>query len=339
MGRPDKMATNFRILPPLLTRYGTNITDTLLSRDKFYIVENHMRYSLTIALTTLLIVSGVSQAAMMADEENFKEGYKFYTGDNVDVNEIKAAEYFKKSGNGIANYYLANMYMYSDEDLAKYSLREDKALAKELLKKAIPSLQESAAAGDPSAQLYLGYAYKGGMGIEKSEAKSLALIEESAKQNYPLALASLGSILAKSEPDKAYQYYEKAVNLGLREANEGLVKINEDKYLNTFDPIYEENIRKLATSGNPYAVMWEAHEEFDLQHYDKAMSLFQAASQDKLASVKARAFSMIALMYHRGEGIEKSREMSLKYLNEACRFSKFECYDRDVYKDGKETWP
>jgi TPR repeat protein len=150
---------------------------------------------------------------------------------------------------------------------------------------------------------------------------------------------SLGFILQKSEPSKAYQYYEKAVNLGFREANEGLVKINEDKYLSTFDPIYEENIRKLATNGNPYAVMWEAYEESDLRHYDKAMSLFQAASQDKLASVKAEAFSMIALMYHRGEGVEKSRGMSLKYLNEACRFSKFKCYDRDVYKDGKETWP
>lgn len=59
------------------------------------------------------------------------------------------------------------MYMYSDEDLAKYSLRENKALAKELLKKAIPSLQEAAAAGDPSAQLYLGYAYKGGWELKK----------------------------------------------------------------------------------------------------------------------------------------------------------------------------
>lgn len=298
-----------------------------------------MRHILNITLTLLLIASGASQAAMMADEENFREGYKFYTGDNVDVNEIKAAEYFKKSGNGIANYYLANMYMYSDEDLAQYSLREDKALARELLKKAIPSLQEGAAAGDPSAQLYLGYAYKGGMGIKKSEEKSLALIEESSKQNYPLALASLGKILEKSEPDKAYQYYEKAVNLGLREANEGLVQINKDKYLDTFNPTYEENIRKLAITGNPYAIMWEAYDEDDRQHYDKAMSLFKVASTDKLASVKAEAFSMIALMYHRGEGVEKSRSMSLKYLNEACRFSKFKCYDRDVYKDGKETWP
>lgn len=298
-----------------------------------------MRNILNIILAAVLIAPGFSHAAMMADEENFKQGYKYYTGDGVDVNELKAAEYFKKSGNGLANYYLANMYMYADEDLAKYSLREDKALATKLFKKAIASLQEGAAAGDPSAQLYLGYAYNWGLGLEKNEEKGLNLIKKAAEQNYPPALSSMGMMLEKSDPDKAYRYYEKAVNLGFREANEGLVKINKDKYRDTFDPVYEENIRKLATNGNPYAILWVAHRESRNRNYDKAMSLFEAASKDNLASVKASAFSMIALMYHRGEGVEKSRAMSLKYLNEACRFSKFECYDRDVYKDGKETWP
>lgn len=298
-----------------------------------------MRNILNVTLAMLVIISGFSHAVMMADDENFKEGYKFYTGDGVDVNELKAAEFFKKSGNGIANYYLANMYMYADEDLVKYSLREDKELAKEYLKKAISSLREGAVSGDPSAQLYLGYAYKGGMGIEKNEGISLDLIKQSAEQNYPPALASLGTMFAKSDSDKAYYYYEKAVNLGFREASEGLVKVNEDKYRDTFNSVYEENIRKLATNGNPYAILWVAHEENLNWHYDKAMSLFKAASKDNLASVKASAFSMIALMYHRGEGVKKSRAMSLKYLNEACRFSKFNCYDRDVYKDGKETWP
>ncbi|MGF6192713.1 tetratricopeptide repeat protein [Serratia sp. 2723] len=298
-----------------------------------------MRRILNIIFFMLFIAPGFSHAAMMADEENFKEGYRFYTGDGVDVNDLKAAEFFQKSGNALSNYYLANMYMYVDEGLAKYSVRKDKARANELLKIAIPSLKQGASSGDPSAQLYLGYAYLSGMGLEKNEKEALKLIKQSAEQDYAPALYLLGTMLEKSDPDKAYHYYEKAVTLGFREAYEGLVNINNNKYLDTFNPIYKDNIIKLAAEGNPYAILWVARDEDLSRHYDKAMVLFNTAAKDNLASVKASAFAMISLMYHRGEGVEKSRTMSLKYLNEACRFSKFECYNRDVYKDGKETWP
>ncbi|MBD9680325.1 sel1 repeat family protein [Pseudomonas sp. PDM18] len=298
-----------------------------------------MRFFIQLMLISLVMISSAGHAEMLNDDTSLKEGMRYFNGDGVDVDTFKAAKCFERSGNGIAYFMLSRMYSNDDEDIAKYVLPPNKALAETYMRKALSALQTAAADSDPSAQTYLGNMFYYGIGVKEDKLKGLVLIRQAADSGYSKAWRLLGNITIEDKLDEAYGYFEKAVSLGDRESEGGLVRINERKYIDTADPSYKETIKKMANEGSPFAMVSLAIDEKHLGKYTHAMSLFKKASQDDLGSTKAMAFSFIALMYHRGEGVEESRAMSLKYLNEACRHDVYECYNRDLYKDGKETWP
>lgn len=298
-----------------------------------------MRFFIQLIFISLIMISSASHAKILSDDSNLKEGMKYFNGDGVDVDSFKAAKYFERSDNGIAYYMLSRMYSNDDEDIAKYVLPPDKALAETYMRKALSALQAAATDNDASAQTYLGNMFYYGIGVEKDKGKGLALIRQAADNGYSKAWRLLGEITIEDNLDEAYGYYEKAVSLGDRESEGGLVHINERKYRDTGDRSYKEIIKKMAGEGNPFAMVSLAIDEKNLEKYTHAMSLLKKASQDDLGSTKAMAFNSIARMYHRGEGVEESRAMSLKYLNEACRYDVYECYKRDLYEDGEKNWP
>lgn len=281
-------------------------------------------------------------ATMLADDSNYKEGLKYLQGNGVDVNNFKALDYFKKSGNGLSLFEMGLMYENADKDLADYTVAPDNELAKKLFSQAFTALQKSAEEGDPSAQLYLGVMYYNGLGVKTDFKKARQWVDASTKKEYPQSWSMLAGLLLQSDPDLAYSYYEKAINLGFPEAQEGLVRVLEYKMKNSnYDDKYRVEINRLADKGNGYAMLSQAYylSNNAAPDYSKAMELFKAASQIPYGELQASAYSGISLMYNRGEGVIKNRQIALHYLDKACQKSIFECYNRDVFRRGQETWP
>jgi len=298
-----------------------------------------MRHLIRLIMVLLITTPGVSLAEMLSDEFNLNEGMKYLDGNGVETDVFKAAEYFERSNNGIAYYMLGGMYSNTDKEVAKYVLPSNEALAEKYMSKAFSALQIAEASGDASAKAYLGNMFYYGIGVEIDRVRGLSLIKQAADSGYSRAWRLLGNITMADDPDEAYGYFEKAVNLGDRESEAGLVRVNEIKYAETFNDVYKDRIRKLSEEGNSFAMITMAIYESHAQKYTVSMSLLNKASLDNLSSAKSAAFSLIALMYHRGQGVEVSRAMSLSYLNEACKYDVYECYKRDLYKGGKEDWP
>ncbi|WMY72576.1 tetratricopeptide repeat protein [Buttiauxella selenatireducens] len=281
-------------------------------------------------------------ATMLSDDSDYKQGVKYLKGNGVDVNNFKALDYFKNSGNGLSLFEMGLMYENADEDLTNYTVAPDNELAKKLFAQAFAALQTSSDAGDPSAQLYLAVMYYNGLGTKTDFKKARQLIDASTQKGYPESWSMLAGLVLKSDPDLAYKYYEKAIELGFPEAQKGLVSVLEYKMKNgNYDNKYRVEINKLADKGNGYAMLSQA---YDLSNnatpdYSKAMKLFNDAAKIPYGDLQASAFSGISLMYNRGEGVIKNRQTALHYLDKACQKSIFECYNRDVFKRGEETWP
>lgn len=290
----------------------------------------------------LAIFSHPVLAAMLADDSNYKEGVKYLNGNSVDVNHFKALDYFRKSGNGLSLLQMALMYENADKDLTNYTVAPDNELAKKLFSQALTALQVSSDAGDPSAQLYLGVMYYNGLGIKTDYKKARQLIDSATKKEYPESWSMLAGLVLKSDPDLAYKYYEKAIDLGYPEAQAGLVRVLEYKRKNNnYDERFRDEINKLADKGNGYAMLSQAYNLSNngRPDYSKAMQLFKDAAKMPYGDLQASAYSAISLMYNRGEGVIKNRQTALHYLDKACQKSIFECYNRDVFKRGEETWP
>ena len=107
------------------------------------------------------------------------------------------------SGNGAADYALAVKYMRGD------GVQKDEAKAMSYLTKAVE-------AGNPNAQLGLGYYYlKGTGGIQKDPVKALNLFTQAAEQGNPDAQYNVGLAYVRGEGvvkdlAQAYTWFEKA---------------------------------------------------------------------------------------------------------------------------------
>lgn len=157
-----------------------------------------------------------------------------------DKNPEEAARWFKQAataGDVNAQLYLAAAYLYglgvkknldtanhyyidaakNGNPLAQYALAESFLDTKHAANKklAVIWLTKSAASGNPRALTKLGGLYIAGLGVDKDEAKGVALLNKAVEQNDTAAMLALGDLeLAKGDSTKALEWYNRAVNLG-----------------------------------------------------------------------------------------------------------------------------
>lgn len=144
-------------------------------------------------------------------EASIELGTRYYTGEGVEQNYIKAAQFFRRAeafGNVTAQYNLGVMY-----DNA-FGVEHDE-------NKAFEYYQKSAEQGFPLGMFSLAEMYYGGQGCEKDDQKAVYWLQKAEKEmEDPNIYITMAMILRDSEdesvrnPTQAYEYAQKAVDTG-----------------------------------------------------------------------------------------------------------------------------
>lgn len=141
--------------------------------------------------------------------------------------------------------------------------------------------------GDADSQLNLGSMYAKGDGVQQDKRKAFELYEKAAKQNNPKAQFNLGFMYSKGDgveknSRKAAEYYQKAADQNIPQASFNLGVL----YFKGVDGVPEDKA--------------------------KAAKLFEKTV--KLNPTNSKAIFNLAVMYQKGEGVEKDEKRLLNFM-------------------------
>ncbi|WP_104760485.1 tetratricopeptide repeat protein [Helicobacter cetorum] len=251
-------------------------------------------------------------------------GELYLKGDGVDMNYTKALKYFKKGIKSSESlYYLGEMYLEGkgvNKDYAKaleyFQKSIDKGNSYALLEvgrmylegrgvnkdyaKALEYFQKGDSKDNPFALLYIGYMYYDGKGVAQSYPIAYHNYEEAAKKHQYNAEVQIkvGDEYFNSEKKdykdykKAFEYYQKAANLG-----------DALGYFKVGKMYYEGDGWFFGNSGSGVK-----------KDYQRALEYFTKAANNG----SKEAYFYLGKMYDDGDGVKSDKTQAKVYYKRAC---------------------
>lgn len=173
-------------------------------------------------------IKGLETAALEGDSKALVQlGYKYFTGNGVDRDVVKAREYYLKAaeyGEHWAFNNLCNIYLYGEGVDIDYSV-------------AFQYCRKGAELGNPSSMVMLGEIASNKEGLFKDKLElgtelSFQFYENAARREHPHGQYMVGSyyengIVVSKDLNKAKEWYEKAVNQNHKPAQAALLNLKE----------------------------------------------------------------------------------------------------------------
>ncbi len=98
-------------------------------------------------------------------------------------------------------------------------------------RRAVAEFNKAAVQGDATAQYWLAYCYEQGIGIERNNEQALRWYRQVAQSRDAVAapaMTALGRLAEVEQPETAIEWYQKAADIGDKEAQAALARLHDE---------------------------------------------------------------------------------------------------------------